>query len=859
MSRWRVAARLARREVRRHWIRSALVVLIIALPVLAAQGAAIAARATQWSDGSLPSTAFPQDAYPAYAGADEYTGFDPRLGRPPAVVGAARVETGFFVRDWTFAAEGEGRGPDDLASIHVVGFIPDASDVPLAEGRHPRTRHEVTVSSSLADRADLVVGDRMEAIASRVELTVVGIGSAHVRPIAWAGPPRDEEDDWVPEALVRIRDSGAGHATAEMFDLYWAPDGGALAPDPLGREVTKPPALRRDLPAETVVGGAAGAAIAVGFVATVCSAAFAIGARRQLRDLGLLATTGASPGDLVRAVILQGTTLGVVGVALSTVLAFLGRAVVVHRYVPTERWDVPWSVGLVLAVGVLGIVAGTAAALVPALTASRIPTLSALAGRRPLRRRPLRSPYAGVVLVVAGLALLSWASGSGTRNDGAAIAASVVGVLATMGGAVALSPAVVAGLARLCSRRGGTVRLAGRSLARDGMRSASIVATVAVAVAIPVVVLVWGGRETWTASSTPASRARAERVQAAERATGQAFIEGPGSGTDLLDSPVTARAREVLGPDVVATREILVFDDRGTAQGVAVDPDELRRVTGDDEVADALEEGKVVVPPDADAEWCCDVGDIDPEALDIRDRDSIVLDLSAASDLTVAVLNWSGRVLVPASLAEEVPDNGNLQLYRPGPVTEAEAERLNGLSTGGTRDPVVPTVADLRELRPVDVVPSNQILVTSNIQWYGSDEGTSRTELLVFLGSVLVALAVIGMASALGAADGRSDALVVAAVGAPPTIVRRRRALEATLTAAGAAVLGGGLGILATLAVIHHPGFDETGVEPVLRFPFLDVLGVVVGTVVVVGGVTWLALAVGGRLRGRRDLFLVDA
>ena len=44
VSRWRVAARLARREVRRHWARSALVVLIIALPVLATQAAAITWR-----------------------------------------------------------------------------------------------------------------------------------------------------------------------------------------------------------------------------------------------------------------------------------------------------------------------------------------------------------------------------------------------------------------------------------------------------------------------------------------------------------------------------------------------------------------------------------------------------------------------------------------------------------------------------------------------------------------------------------------------------------------------------------------------------------------------------------------------
>ena len=99
---------------------------------------------------------------------------------------------------------------------------------------------------------------------------------------------------------------------------------------------------------------------------------------------------------------------------------------------------------------------------------------------------------------------------------------------------------------------------------------------------------------------------------------------------------------------------------------------------------------------------------------------------------------------------------------------------------------------------------------------------------------------------------------MIAAIGAPPATVRRRRALEATLTAAGATVLGGGLGAVATLVVIHHPLVPEEGVQPGVRFPFLSVTGTAVGIVVAVGAVTWLVLALGARLRGRRDLFLLD-
>jgi putative ABC transport system permease protein len=123
----------------------------------------------------------------------------------------------------------------------------------------------------------------------------------------------------------------------------------------------------------------------------VIAAAFAAGARRQLTTLGQLNANGASAQVLRRVLFLQGTWTGLAGAAAglsigAAVLAglashryqILGRDVGSYRIRPSD----------VVPPVVLGILAATVAALLPARTASRTPVVTALAGRRPLPRAP---------------------------------------------------------------------------------------------------------------------------------------------------------------------------------------------------------------------------------------------------------------------------------------------------------------------------------------------------------------------------------------------------------------------------------------------------------------------------------------
>ncbi len=853
-SRWRVAVRVAWREVRRHWVRSALVVLVVAVPVLAAQAASL-----YW--GSVrQNLAFEQPLTvwsPEDAGADERTGFDPRLGPPPAVEGAEQVATGFAISDWTPSA-GHGIGPDDLQQVRIVGFVPGRSDIDLRQGREPRTRHEVVVTDDLATEADLDVGDGMEAVASGVELTVVGIShlDGPATATAWAGPPVDDADDWVPTTLARMRDSGNDLVTADMFDLYWlTPEaraarglGPAAAPDEAFRYEEGATSAGPRVGVTEVVVTAALAAIAVGFVATTASAAFAIGARRQVRQLGTLAAVGAAPADLLRAVVLQGTVLGAVGAAMATVLVYVGRFVVVRRWLDDTTWTVPFQPSWVGAAAVLGVVAGTAAAAVPALTASRIPVLSALGGARPVRRHRLRSPWVGLAVIAVGLAGLSWASAGNRGDGGAEVSVAALGALAVMAGAAAVSPGLVALAGRLSARTRGTVRLAGRTLVRDGMRSAAIVAATAVALAIPVVVLVYGAREPERGlGPSPEVRAYWDRVDDAHTHTTRVEVVGPG---DEEEERATDEVVALLGDDALVARALVLRVDEVAGPSYAVPPDGLRAATGDDAVADALESGAVVrLARHVDrSEAYATFGSVD-DMIDRTGARVVEVAPDAVAPLTLALLADAGAVGITAPLPTDPEVTHSTVVAVDRTVPDAVERRIDALGTDGT--PLVSRAA-LTELAPG--AGSADAVWVSVIESYTEPDPLPWVP-ITLVASLVVALLVIGTASALAAADGREDDRVVAAVGAPPTVVRRRRALEAAFTAGAAATLAVGLGTTATMVVLHHPLVAGPDRGPV-RLPVLDLASLAVGAVAVVGGATWVVLAGSGRLRGRTDLTL---
>jgi hypothetical protein len=441
-SRWRVAARLARRQVLRARGASALIVALIALPIAAMSAYAVYA---------MSSVGTPEEQIAV------------ELGGMQAWVAPVGVpDAGFWQApthpDWhgyPATEDGSWELPADAVPLgDPRGSLPDGTEViELAHG-------EATVETQggagrleawggqawdprFEGRFDIVDGvrpdDDDEAMATEAglrrlgiaiggELTVIGGDGTEtftvVGTLDAATLPDSSAAVFLPEpALI----GGERQWYLPTLALSWD-DVTQLNEDGIvaySREVVLDPPAVTSVEAASAhdawlqsiwttlatlaIGGVFAAYVAV----MLAGAAFAVSARRQQRSLATAASVGARPPDLARTISLQGTTLGAVGGILG-VAAGIGVAAAVMRLTATgsatQYWGfhVPWPV--LAGVFVFALLVGTASALVPARTVKRSDTITALRGsRRPQVPRASR-PIWGSVLLMAGTAI---ALGSG--------------------------------------------------------------------------------------------------------------------------------------------------------------------------------------------------------------------------------------------------------------------------------------------------------------------------------------------------------------------------------------------------------------------------------------------------------------
>ncbi len=183
-----------------------------------------------------------------------------------------------------------------------------------------------------------------------------------------------------------------------------------------------------------------GIALVVGLFIIANTFAMLVGQRA--RELALLRAVGASRGQVVRSVLVEGLAVGVVGSVVGLGLG-IGIAIGMKALFSSLGIDIP-AAGVVVAARtvivalLLGIVVTTLAALFPALRASRVPPVAAMSETYTIPSRGLRQRgVIGLAFAIAGLAtLLSGVSGHGTK------AAEKVGVgaLLVLVAVVALAP-----------------------------------------------------------------------------------------------------------------------------------------------------------------------------------------------------------------------------------------------------------------------------------------------------------------------------------------------------------------------------------------------------------------------------------
>ena len=477
MSGGAAVVRIARRSLRRDPWRALLVVVLICLPVLGITTASMVLeaavptaqeRATR-TLGAADMLAQPLGSY----GRPVFAGLLPRgSGLAPVWLSGDQL-----------LAQGT-RPHADLLFADLTG--PAAGMLTLHDGRLPAAPDEVAVSEAVLERAGVTVGDTITLgsqgvmhVVGRVEdpralarLVVLGDPSLAERPGQWPSwlirlPPGAHVEDVAGTIRDALQPDHPDQQQA-MFDVTTRDEAGQ--------------ASETFLTFVVLLG-----VLALVEAALVASAAFAVGIRRRQRELGLLGAAGATPRQLAASVLAEGLTAGIVAVVAGIVLGVaIARLIGTRLDGLTGQRAGPVDVDpvVLLAAGGIGLVAALIAAAVPAWSASRVPILVALSGRRPPSTPARRLLAFGGLLVLLALACsivgpILARSGNGLVPVTILAVGAVAGVL----GFGAASPWLLERLEGHAHRLSLAPRVALRDTARARTRNGPIVTAVMASVA----------------------------------------------------------------------------------------------------------------------------------------------------------------------------------------------------------------------------------------------------------------------------------------------------------------------------------------------------------------------------------------
>ena len=502
---WRLALRLARRDLLKHKARAIIALVMVTLPVLGVVAADVLIQTQRVSPTEGISRRLGAEAaariqivdrqHAVIQGADPQKAWSltDRKVAAPATVGAIErvvgrrtlmpIETGTDILVRTV----HGREPMTADQVDASAALAQGL-YRLTSGHWPTTKGEVVVNQAVRDRG---VGDTLEVVGrDRVETPHAIVGT-----IVDASRRSDPVVVGQPGSFPALADD-LGDASDQSWLVSGAPitwsqitqlnDLGVLVTD---RQVASHPA---DYPNPLAGGHGLGddtvnvavliVVMALIEVVLLAGPAFAVGARKQQRSLALMVSAGGTPGQSRRVILagglLLGLTAGVVGV-----VGGIGAAWVLEPLVQrfSRDWFGPFQVVWphVLAVAAFGLVSALIACVVPAWIASRQNVVAVLAGRRG-DAKPMRAfPVIGLALFAVGV--LVAVKGAREPGDGSLTIAwsAVICVL----GMVLLVPVVVSWVARVARRLPLSVRFAARDAVRHRTRTTPAIAAVAATVA----------------------------------------------------------------------------------------------------------------------------------------------------------------------------------------------------------------------------------------------------------------------------------------------------------------------------------------------------------------------------------------
>jgi putative ABC transport system permease protein len=917
---WRPALRVARRDVLRAKGRHALVAVMVGLPVLAVSTFATVYTTNDVSPvealGQRLGTTQAQVLPVARTPLDQSATGDNWSPVPTSGTGAVEEPSSEApTRDWTLPElrAAVGRPIIDITSTgasvrtergrlsaHVIAIDAASPDltgvVQLRSGRLPATGDEAVVSPWLAEHG-FAIGSRVvvedvpaEGEPARASAQVVGVAlvpSTFDQSLVVAPPSS-------PVSRVAAGDVTHTYLLPGPAPVLWdtVRELNAQGIVVVSRAVVlDPPAGWTSTLAEpeafshtgSVDNATRAVLVLIVFsivleVVLLAGPAFAVGVRRQRRQLALVVAAGGTARDVRRIVLAQALVTG----ALSSVLcAFTGLplAAAIVWTLPRLRpattlgpFDVAWTP--LLAAAALGAAAAVVAAWFPARSAARQDVVAVLAGRRGQVASHRGLPVLGLLLLGAGAGV---ALVRGTRPRGEFFVAG--GTLLMVLGAIALMPAVIGLVGRLGRRLPLGLRLATRDSARQRGRTAPAVAAVMAAVAGVTTLAIgassdfaqrraeyqprlpsgvttvqvsdvdgnWWAFAAQTVSTLEPGRrllATGELGRASTTSSWQPGVyirpEGCPAVPETPDAPLRCTNWQLGGTDDTPS-------SFGSTNSLVAEPDALAAL-GHHLSADQLEvlrDGGVLVPSPA------------------------LIDASGHAALTTYETSYSGgaptvrnvRTVSLRAAALEPHDQGGLVTVIGAVVTPetATATGAGWAQRGGVLSPSATPLSRDAQDRLAEVLNGSAQYVEVYTE-RGFDE--KLTLPLVGLIAIATIAVLVGTLTATGLAlvDGRPDAATLAAVGARPRTRRVMAAAQAAVIGLLGSLTGIAVGIVPGLAVTWPltanrydaaSGGSQWG-SPVIDVPWLLLL--VVGVGVPLLGASVAGLSVRSRLPLTRRL-----
>ncbi|MBW3068051.1 FtsX-like permease family protein [Actinomyces sp. 594] len=401
---------------------------------------------------------------------------------------------------------------------------------PLTAGTAPTDTADVVITTALADRTGVQVGETIALIAPPFDGwystngRIAEVQQDSLRTYRVSGLVDDDAARaWALPAWLApaVQDDPAGVDTHFLV----------IGPDPVTWETTKqlngemafavsrhvltnypdaselyPVALSDDYLATALVMTVIACTAAAGLLLGLVTPAFVVAAEQQRRTLALASATGAAPRQLARTITLQGAAIGCLGGALGAGGGLVAAWAAYRIFEP----EVQALAGLpgwlpVLAVGGAAL-AGWLATLAPARRVARMEPVEALKHSRPPavaeRRRPRRSRrwrlLGGAILLAAaigcGLASLraplpvavpeEVPPATGMLPGGAAVPLLVAALLLGAVGLIVLAPVALDAAIAVLAKGPLALRLAARDAAAHRGRALPVVGAIGVVVAL---------------------------------------------------------------------------------------------------------------------------------------------------------------------------------------------------------------------------------------------------------------------------------------------------------------------------------------------------------------------------------------